>query len=509
MTDWTSGYVAEIDYNHGYYVELNPARIKLSFASNGLAFPEIGTACELGFGQGLSTNIHAAASTVSWWGTDFNPSQAGFAQELGAITGAKVYDEAFAEFCNRSDLPDFDFIALHGIWSWISDENRRVIADFARRKLKVGGVLYISYNTLPGWSTAAPLRHLMSQHKDKMGASGHGIVKQVEDALEFTDSLLSANPLWANLNPLIKDRFKAIKGHNRHYLAHEYFNKDWHPMYFADMAGYLEPSKLSFAASAHYNDYLDAINLTADHQALLKDIPDANFRQTVRDFMVSQQFRKDFWVKGPRRLNVLERSESLRSQSVVLTTSRADVPLKAKGSLGDATMAEAVYNPILDQLADYQPKTLGQLELSLKASSITLPQIEQAILLLVGQGHVAPAQDTDTIATTKAKAHALNNVLMEKSRGSSDISYLASPVTGGGIQVNRFQQLFLLAQLNGHKSPDAWAKFTWDILASQGQNLVKDGKALTTPDDNIKELADQAKTFNDKVMPIIKALQII
>jgi len=44
-------------------------------------------------------------------------------------------------------LPDFDYIGLHGIWSWISDENRQVIVDFIRKKLKVGGVLYISYNT--------------------------------------------------------------------------------------------------------------------------------------------------------------------------------------------------------------------------------------------------------------------------------------------------------------------------------------------------------------------------
>ena len=509
MNDWTSGYVAEIDYTYGYFAELNPARIKLAFTAIGLVAPEVAIACELGFGQGLGPNIHAAASTVDWWGTDFNPSQAGFAQELGAVSGAKLYDESFADFCSRSDLPDFDFIALHGIWSWISDENRRVIVDFARRKLKVGGILYISYNTLPGWSTAAPLRHLMSQHKEKLGASGLGIVKQVEGALDFTVRLLNANPLWARANPQIAELFKTIQPQNRHYLAHEYFNQHWHPIYFADMAHCWEGVKLSFAGSAHYLDYLDAINLTAEHQSFLKEIADTNLRQTVRDYMVNQQFRKDYWVKGARRLNNIERSESLRSQSVVLTTPRADVSLKAKGSLGDATMAEAVYNPILDQLADHQPKTLAQLEQALKASGIALPQIGQAILLLVGQGQVAPTQASNVIASTKAKAQALNKVIIDKSRGSSDIGCLASPVTGGGIPVNRFQQLFLLAQQSGHKTPDAWAKFTWDILASQGQNLVKGDKALTTPDENIKALTEQAKTFNDKVMPIINALQVI
>ena len=509
MTDWTSGYVAEIDYTHGYYVELNPARIKLAFTANGLAFPEIGTACELGFGQGLSTNIHAAASTVSWWGTDFNPSQAGFAQELGAITGAKVYDEAFAEFCNRSDLPEFDFIALHGIWSWISDENRRVIADFARRKLKVGGVLYISYNTLPGWSTAAPLRHLMTQHKEKMGASGLGIVNQVEGALDFTDRLLTANPLWARANPQIAERFKTIKPQNRHYLAHEYFNKDWHPMYFADMAGYLEPAKLSFAASAHYNDYLDAINLTADHQALLKGIPDNNFRQTVRDFMVNSQFRKDFWVKGPRRLNVIERSETLREIGFVLTTPSSEIPLKAKGILGDANLEPSIYEPIIELISDHSLKTFGFIEKALSSRNINLNRIEQAILLLIGQGYISPAADSQHIAQAKTKTQQINKLLLKKALASGDIVYLASPVIAGGVTVSRFQQMFILAKSTGHKTPDDWASFTWDVLSSQGQKILKDGKAIDSPEDNLAELKKQASTFQEKQLPILKALQVI
>lgn len=51
MSDWTGGYVADIAYTHGYYPELNPQRLKLAFLNAGYAFPETGTACELGFGQ--------------------------------------------------------------------------------------------------------------------------------------------------------------------------------------------------------------------------------------------------------------------------------------------------------------------------------------------------------------------------------------------------------------------------------------------------------------------------
>lgn len=51
--------------------------------------PKIENACELGFGQGLSVAIHAAAqSGIKWWGADFNPSQASFATELAQLSGS-------------------------------------------------------------------------------------------------------------------------------------------------------------------------------------------------------------------------------------------------------------------------------------------------------------------------------------------------------------------------------------------------------------------------------------
>jgi hypothetical protein len=31
---------------------------------------------------------------------------------------------------------------------------------------------------------------------------------------------------------------------------------------------------------------------------LLNELPDPTFRQSVRDFMVNQQFRRDYWIKG-------------------------------------------------------------------------------------------------------------------------------------------------------------------------------------------------------------------
>ncbi|MCO6428002.1 class I SAM-dependent methyltransferase [Nitrosomonas communis] len=511
MTDWTAGYVADIGYTYGYYTELNPLRLRLPLLAAGIVFPEIDTACELGFGQGMSIGMHAAASGRRWYGTDFNPAQAGFAQEMAAASGAQAYlfDQAFAEFCTRNDLPDFDYIGLHGIWSWISDENRALIADFIHRRLKVGGVLYISYNTQPGWTTMLPMRELLTEHAEVMGASGQGISSRIDAALDFAERMLATNPLYGRVNPQVAERIKRMKEQNRNYLAHEYFNRDWHPMSFSRMREWLMPAKLSYACSAHYVDHVDAVNLSEGQQQFLRDIADPMFREMTRDFMCNTQFRRDYWIKGARKYDAIERIEHLRNQRIMLQNVRDAVELKASGALGEAKLNEGVYVPILDLLADYKPRTLGQIEQALQGKSIVFAQVLQAAMILIGKGDVGVVQEDAAAAKARRSTDKLNLHLMNKSRGSNDIVYLASPLTGGAITVNRFQQLFLLARSQGKKSPAEWAQLSWQYLAALNQRLTKEGKTIESAEENLAELTRQASEFADKRLPILMALQVV
>ena len=118
------------------------------------------------------------------------------------------------------------------------------------------------------------------------------------------------------------------------------------------------------------------------------------------------------------------------------------------------------------------------------------------------------AQDDSQIAKAKKRTDKLNQLLMKKARDNIDIGYLASPMTGGGLAAGRFQLLFLSAYQQGKKQPTECAIHTWNILKLQGHVLLKEGKRLETPDENLAELTDQANTFFQKQLPIMKALQI-
>jgi hypothetical protein len=254
---------------------------------------------------------------------------------------------------------------------------------------------------------------------------------------------------------------------------------------------------------------VDAINLTQEQQALLTEFPDAMFRQSVRDFMVNQQFRKDYWVKGARKLGPLAQAEALSAHKVVLIAPRDDVSMRVAGTLGEATLQESIYNPVLDALADHKPKTLNELDQRLRGQGLNFAQLTQAVLVLAGMGKLAAVQDEAGIDKSRKHTDLLNTHLINKARGSADISYLASPVTGGGVSVHRFQQLFLLALAHGMHQPAEWAQLAWEILAAQGQKLLKEGKTLETAEENLAALNTHAQEFAVKHLPILKALQIV
>lgn len=396
LLNWTSGYVSQIDYTTGYYPELNPTRSRLSFLQAGYTPPSsFKTCCELGFGQGLSVNTHAAASSSQWWGTDFNPSQVGFALELSQASKAdiRLFDESFVHFCNRTDLPDFDFIALHGVWSWISKKNRKVLLNFLRDRLKVGGALYISYNTLPGWASFLPIRELVNEAVKNSDHVGHNVSHNIHDAIALTDTLLATDPRYLKANPSATERLKTIKALDSRYIAHEFLNRHWHPMAFNEISKSMFSAKLQYVSSANFLDHVDILNYSASQKALLDKIGNETIRESIRDLMINQSFRKEYWVKGRRSLEPLEKIQLIRKEKICLICHPSQIEFKAKGYQNEANLDSKMYKLLIDRLIDYRPVSLAEVEIFLSRYEINFFQMLQMIFIMIGKGYIAVAQD--------------------------------------------------------------------------------------------------------------------
>lgn len=509
MTHWTAGYVTDIPYTYGVYRELFPALQSFAALAAGFAAPDPNaplTYCELGCGQGYSANIVAAGNPhVQVYANDFNPAHILGARTLATEAGmgnAHFYDSSFAEFAADETLPDFDIIAVHGVFSWISAENRRHIVDFIRQRLKVGGLVYISYNAMPAYAGVMPLRRLLA---DRAAAGNGSTVSRIEQALAYAKQLTDADAAYFRPGAGVPETLKRIQDGGRDYIAHEYFNRDWTAFYHADVAADLADAKLSYVGPADLLSGVDAINLTAEQRAVLASASTVTERETLRDYIVNQVFRRDIFVKGAIPLNQFEARERWIRARFVLTNGRADVPKTVKGVLGDADLHPEVYDPLLDCLAD-GARPVEQLVAEPTIAALGWERLQQALAILVGAGQVQPALNAAGDSARRARTRAFNRVVIERARISEHWKFLASPVFGGAVFLGRPSQLFLLAREDGIEDPPA---FICDMLMAQGAAINKDdGKRLETREENLAELRSHYEIFNEKQVPLLQALGV-
>lgn len=512
--EWSSGYVTELGYTHGFYRELTPALLAFATATQRYVVPDVGrpfTYCELGAGQGFSACLLAAANPHGeFWATDFNPAHIATARALAEeaeLPNIHFEEDSFADFLER-DLPAFDFVVLHGVYSWIGPAVRREVVEFLRRKLRPGGVAYVSYNSLPGWAQVGPLRELMMLLAGGApeGAGDGGLDKRIASAVAQTQRLQKLGARFFKSNPLATQHLARLGGKPVGYLAHEYFNRDWSLFYHGQVAAEMAEAKLTYVGSATLTDDLEWIVIGREGAKLLSGIDDRALRETVKDFFVNRAFRRDVFVKGPVATPKAKQGELLSAWRFALSKPRGQLSLEVPAFGTTVRLKAQVYEPVLERL-EAGPATGRELLDDAAISAVGLRKLVTALRLLVGLNHVQPiaATEADPGPKTTAAAERFNRVVLDAARDSADRHALASPLTGGGILLDRVRQLFLLALAEGESDP---AAFAWKLLSAQGQALIKEGKRLESEEENLTELRSRAATFVDEAVPILERLGV-
>jgi SAM-dependent methyltransferase len=511
MSDWSAGYIVDVDYTHGFYQELTPSHLNFCALLQGIQAPDLDQPslayCELGCGQGFSTNLLAAANpNVQFYATDFNPAHIAGARALAQSTrstNVHFFDDSFADFIHRKDLPDFDFITLHGIYSWISPENRKAIVDFIRLKLKPGGIVYISYNAMPGWASMMPLRQLMLEHASAQGTSA-SLHSRISASLDFATRLQGLETGFFANHPKLSSHIEKLKTQDRNYVAHEYFNRDLTPFYFMDVAQELSEAKLSFVGSAAVIDSIEKLNLTEEQVKFLTEIDNVALRQTVRDHIIDQQFRRDIFVKGPVRLSPGAARGKWNETRFVAIQQNPDVTYEIQGMRFTAKLEEAVYKPLIEAL-EQGPLSILALMKQPALSKINPNRLIQAITVLAAKNVLRPCLTQQGFTERKFRTELFNKAIAEHALLDNKHPYFASPVTGGGIGVERMSQVICLARSQKEKDVP---RFVRDVLHQSGHRLVKNGKPLTDEVEILAEYGRRIEAFDEKASSVWKALGI-
>jgi hypothetical protein len=301
---------------------------------------------------------------------------------------------------------------------------------------------------------------------------------------------------------------QSIKGQNRQYVAHEYFNRNWDCMYFIDVVDAMTAAKLDYATTAVPLDTVAALNLSAEGMDFLEGIEHPIMREQARDYFINQNFRRDLYVRGANRLSAAEQRDGLLRTRFVLLQAIESIPGTVTGPAGEAALQTEIYSPVLEALAAsaYAPKTLQQL--SMAVGSVSYDDLVQAVTVLIGMGVAAPCQSEAAERQVQERCDTLNLQLCKRALFNNNIQVLASPVTGGGVPISRVQQLFLISIKQGMTDPQDWAQLAWAVIGDQGEVLHKGDQPLLTAEENLAEMTEQARAFAQTPLDILMALKI-
>jgi len=498
-----TGYLRDVAYVRQFSKELAPVAVRAAAALNGFAPPPADDFdyCELGCGAGDTTNTLAAAHpSARFVGVDFNAEHVAFARGLagrGGLGNVRFLERDFADL-SRETLPDFDYICAHGVLSWIAPETRSALLDFAASRLKPGGVLYVTYNALPGWAAVEPLRRLMLDAS--AGVEGNSLDRARHGA-GIASLLCEAGAEYFVSNPAAKEMLYTALHMGLPYTAHEYFGAHWQPMYFADVAAEMTTRGLGFIGQLPlYLNYRD-LTIPPTAMELFRRVSDRASFERLKDFAINEFFRGDLYVRGSTpRDEATTRSYLETTRFGTLTTPghvKREVHLRHHVLRFDGPLFDALIERLGREAATV-PELLNEPALAGYGAEALRPAV---LRLLLGE-QVAPMQ-----AGSYRVPWEYNRRILEQRLSTRDPVVLASPVAGTGIVVPTLQAV-ALRLVTGVDPADrpAWIRA---FVARQAVRLEVGDRTVETEEEQARVLVEEVEKFRAGRLPKLVALGVV
>jgi SAM-dependent methyltransferase len=471
----------DVLYPTNFYAYQAPVHIDYAASLNGIAPPVPPgapfTYLDLGCGDGFTIVLLAAMHPEArFLGVDFSPGHVELGRRLAAAGGIGNVELIAGDFRDwrALDLPACDYIALHGVYSWIGDGGRAAVVEIARERLQPAGLLYCGYNALPGWAAMLPIRHYFTEYLRGMGPD---TTANVGAALRHLLELKAKGAEFFRRHPTAGAFLDDMAKVDPRYVVHEIFPPEWSPLAFSTVLGQMREAGLEFAASG---DLVNNLRRLAVRPELLPGFlrePAFERAELVRDYANNTAFRRDIFRRpaadAARRpfeeLAVrpfgakvpapeIARTLALPWGRIQLEAERFEAMRRAFAG-GTRTLPELAGEPALARLP------LPELAETLQALTFGL---EVAPFLRAAQAPLSPPVDW-TVPLL------LNRHLLAEPAGPPNFAFLAAPAAGAAAALGRHEALLLLAVAEAGR--EGAADWSWRFAREHGRWLVHKGVA--------------------------------
>jgi SAM-dependent methyltransferase len=234
----------------------------------------------------------------------------------------------------------FDYVVLHGVFSWVDDTTRDALLAFASRTLEPDGLLYVSYNTLPGWSVRGLVRDFLCAQTMPIAGLRARARAARDAAARLAESLRSSHYPYSQL---MADEFAFVRDSKDSYVAHEFLAEINRPYWQSEFRALLGRHGLSFVAPADFAypsaRLPEGLEGWIDTEGLA-----GRARCDTLDLLCFSQFRCAIACREGARREPSYPS-SLRAMRIAsnMTLTRDDRNDKARGSLKTAAGYDVVF----------------------------------------------------------------------------------------------------------------------------------------------------------------------
>jgi SAM-dependent methyltransferase len=500
---YEEGYNVQTPYVHTYRHEYAPNQLQFAALAGGFktGAPTDFRYLELGCGQGYGLCVLAALyPEASFFGVDMMAEHIASAQSLAdsvGLSNANFQTDTFRGLLARlQDFGSMDFVVLHGVYSWVDDVNRSLLIDILRRIVKPGGIVYISYNAMPGGAGTAAVQQLVMEHLRQH--PGQANAQAADSAIGFALELADAAAGFFKAYPQTLERTRQVAQLGGHYVAHEYTHAQWTVLSFGAVARAMHAGDLTYAGPAQWRFSLADLALPPTLLAKVEAAADPIWRETLIGFVQNTQFRADVFVRATQACTAAQRQHAIQ-QTPVLLFMEDYFAGRLFGQ--DWGVPQAVCRQWLD-LFSQGPVTLGTLFTALDGAmewDLFAALVRDAMVRL-GSIQLARTQLTHTDAAAR-----LNSLTMRQRPFGLRWSHLLYPAIGTAIDLGH--SLALMAELSQRDPKAQPAQLIEDAMTSLEE---RQQRMPNVPNDDFyptqarRDLARFAYGFGEHVYPFLR-----
>ena len=489
-----------------FYGQMSPLHLCYVCLLEGIRPPSIESFnyIELGCGYGISTNVFAAANPQgNFYGLDFNPKHISEANKISKkcqIKNVQLIEESFSKLGVLAEsLPKFDFIILHGVFTWVSHQNRQYIIEFIRKSLKDNGIVYVSYNCAVGWAAFLPIRNLMfEKFKNTSGC----LEDRAIAAFQIAENLIHGKAMYLNTYPSLIEKIVSLKSVSINYFLHEFLNEEWNLFYQKDLTNEFKSAEITYVGSTNIIENIENLYINPDGLNILNTTSDQSTRETFKELLTDQLFRPDVYVRNAVRIDKNQQFFGLKDIRLCLLKSTEEIDYSPRFNMGTLNLNRHFYQPIIKIISENKMIRYEDFINHESIKTLGTDSIFEVVNVLVAssQLQILPPKDHPKESTVL-----INQFLLDLASKENRLQILVSPVAATGIQCSHLYQIILLGEQRGEKD---LAKFIYTIFQESGFQLIQNGKKI--PKEAIfNHLQSEIELFREKRLPLIKALKLI